>query len=326
VTVPDEVRMIHGDDILQWLYHPDGVGTEPTNSPVTTALALCSARQSPKKRKNKLNIKYMKILIIGAGNMGLTYAKGFLRSHIVNKEGIMILEKSVDKEESLRDLGFENIYFTPGEYIKNADLVILAVKPQNTQELFESIKEYIGSDQVVLSIMAGVKMSTISECLGVNKIIRAMPNLASQIGQSMTVFTSTDDVTRIELVMVQNLINTTGKSIYTGEENMLDAATAISGSGPAYVLFFMDALYEAAKDMGFAPSEAGLLVTQTFKGTIDLYNRSNHSAKEWIQKVASKGGTTEAALNSFESCGLQENIKEGAISALKRAIELSEVK
>lgn len=268
----------------------------------------------------------MKILIIGAGNMGLTYAKGFLNSHIVNQEGIMILEKSAEKEAGLRALGFEKIYFAPGEYIKKADLVILAVKPQNSQELFESIKEYFSLDQVVLSIMAGVKMSTIAECLGVNKIIRAMPNLASQIGQSMTVFTSTDQVTRIELVMVQNLINTTGKSIYTGQEKMLDAATAISGSGPAYVLYFMDSLFDAAVEMGFTPAEAELLVTQTFKGTIDLYNKNNHSAKEWIQKVASKGGTTEAALNSFELSGLRENIKKGAKSALNRAIELSKVK
>lgn len=257
--------------------------------------------------------------------MGLTYAKGFLNSHIVDKEGIMILEKSKDKESILRKQGFENLFFEQGDYIKKADLVILAVKPQNSQELFDSIENYIGEDQVVLSIMAGIKMKTISQALGITKVIRAMPNLASQIGQSMTVFTSTDDVTRIELVMVQNLINTTGKSIYTGAENMLDAATAISGSGPAYVLYFMDAMFDAAIEMGFTAAEAELLVTQTFKGTIDLYNKNNKPAKEWIQMVASKGGTTEAALNTFETSGLKINVKQGAMSALKRAMELGKL-
>jgi pyrroline-5-carboxylate reductase len=105
---------------------------------------------------------------------------------------------------------------------------------------------------------------------------------------------------------------------------MIDVATAISGSGPAYVLYFMDSLIKAAIEMGFSPSEAELLVVQTFRGTTDMFNQSNESAENWIDKVASKGGTTEAALIDFAKSKLDKSIKQGAKSALERAIELGQ--
>lgn len=264
----------------------------------------------------------MKILIIGGGNMGLTYAQSFLRSHITRKEDMMILEKSPEKAEELSKKDIGTIYGTPDGCLKTADLIILAVKPQDSASLFASIQPLIDRQQVFLSIMAGVKISTIQKSLGVRKVIRAMPNLPAQIGMGMTAFTSTDEVTRIELVMVQNLLNTTGKSIYVQEERSIDAATAISGSGPAYVYFFMHAMMEAAKDMGFDTSESELLVSQTFKGAVDLFQNSNFSCAEWISKVASKGGTTEAALLNWQQNDLHDSIKSGANAAFQRAIEL----
>ena len=149
-----------------------------------------------------------------------------------------------------------------------------------------------------------------------------MPNLPAQIRMGMTAFTSTDDVTRLELVMVQNLLATTGKTLYVENENLIDAVTAISGSGPAYIFYFMDAMIESAMKMGFNHSEAELLVLQTFSGAIDLYQQSSFSCEEWIKKVASKGGTTEAALLQFNNTNLKNNIGEGMNKALERAIEL----
>jgi len=151
-----------------------------------------------------------------------------------------------------------------------------------------------------------------------------MPNLPAKIGMGMTVFTSTDEVTRIELVMVQNLINTTGKSVYVEKESAIDAATAISGSGPAYVWYFMNSMMDAAQNMGFSTSEAELLVSQTFKGAIDLFNKTNFSCEEWIQKVCSKGGTTEAAMKCYSEEILNKKIINGANAALNRAVELGE--
>ena len=264
----------------------------------------------------------MKILIIGGGNMGLTYAQSFLRSHITVKEDMMILEKSPEKAEELSKKDIGTVYGEPENCIRAADLVILAVKPQDSEVLFQGLRPLIDPQQVFLSIMAGVRMETIAEQLGARKIIRAMPNLPAQIGMGMTAFTSSDEVTRIELVMVQNLLNTTGKTVYVAQESAIDAATAVSGSGPAYVWFFMEAMMSAARDMGFNQSESELLVSQTFRGAIELYDKSDFSCEEWIEKVCSRGGTTEAALRSYAEKDLRQAIIEGANAALNRAVEL----
>lgn len=264
----------------------------------------------------------MKILVIGGGNMGLTYAQSFLRSHITRKEDMMILEKSPEKAAALAKKEIGTIYGDPGACLCNADLIILAVKPQDANALFAMLQPHIEPQQVFLSIMAGVKIKTIQEALGITKVIRAMPNLPAQIGMGMTAFTSTDEVTRIELVMVQNLLNTTGKTVYVETEEAIDASTAISGSGPAYVFYFMDSMMRAARDLGFNASEAELLVSQTFRGAVDLFQKSDFTCKEWISKVASKGGTTEAALQAWRKNGLESGIIEGAMAAMQRAVEL----
>lgn len=264
----------------------------------------------------------MKILIIGGGNMGLTYAQSILRSRITQKEDLLILEKSPEKAVILAKKDIGTVCSDPEECLRQADLVILAVKPQDSPTLFDSIREQVEPQQVFLSIMAGVKTKTIQDGLNVKKVIRAMPNLPAQIGMGMTVFTSTDNVTRVELVMVQNLLNTTGKTIYVDSEEAIDASTAISGSGPAYVFYFMNSLIESAKNLGFNQSEAELLVSQTFRGTIDLFQKGQFNCADWIQKVASRGGTTEAALKTWEKLDLDNSIKKGAKAALDRAVEL----
>ena len=265
----------------------------------------------------------MKILIIGGGNMGLTYVRGFLKSHIIDSKNMFILEKSRDKAEQLEALEIGQVFSTPGDYIKEMDLIVLAVKPQDISLLFGSIQKFIDSQQLILSIMAGVKVNTIRQGLKAPKVIRAMPNLPAQIGAGMTVYTSSEEVTRIELVTIQNLLSASGKTIYVEREEMINAATAISGSGPAYVFYFMQSLIESAKDMGFSQSEAELLTYQTFRGAVDLFNKYDISCDEWIKKVSSKGGTTEAAFEGFQKRSVQMGFKEGVIAALNRAEELS---
>ena len=234
----------------------------------------------------------------------------------------MILEKSPEKAIELAKKDIGTVYGKAEDCIKGADLVILAVKPQDSPALFDYIRPLISEQQLFLSIMAGVKIATISQALNAKKIIRAMPNLPAQIGMGMTAYTSSDEVTRIELVMVQNLLNTTGKAVYVESEESIDAATAISGSGPAYVWFFMDAMMEAARSMGFSTSESELLVSQTFRGAVELYNKADFSCEEWIKRVSSRGGTTEAAMKTYRSNAVHEDIIAGAQAALARAIEL----
>ena len=264
----------------------------------------------------------MKILVIGGGNMGLTYAKSLLRAHLVQPQDLMILERSPAKAVELRQQNVGTIYDGPTDCLAAADLIILAVKPQDSAALFASLRPATDPQQVYLSIMAGVTIDTIQRGLGVEKVIRAMPNLPAQIGLGMTSYTASEAVTRIELVLVQNLLNTTGKAIYVDSERAIDATTAISGSGPAYVLYFMEAMIEAAREMGFSASEAELLVAQTFRGAVELQMKNDLSCAEWIARVSSKGGTTEAAMNTFRATSVFEDIKSGARAALDRATEL----
>lgn len=265
----------------------------------------------------------MKVLVIGYGNMGKTYSKSFIASRFIQPADLLILEKRTEQvEATLPEIPKANIYIQPGSFIQQADIIILAVKPQDFATLAEHIKPYIHTEQLVLSIMAGIKVNTIASLLGASKVVRSMPNLPAQIGMGMTVFTSSPDIDKKELFIIQNLINTTGKSVYVEDENMIDAATAVSGSGPAYVYYFMEAMIHAGVKMGFTPAQAELLVNQTFMGAVHLHNQSDLTCNEWIQRVASKGGTTEAAIKVFGSDSVDTKIDAGLFAAFNRAKEL----
>lgn len=265
----------------------------------------------------------MKTLIIGVGNMGLTYAQSFLAAHVLRPADLMLMVRNPDKGHALAaQLRVSTVYTAPGAFISEADLIVLAVKPQDSAALFPTIRPYLNEGQSVLSVMAGVKLATLAEALGTTKIIRAMPNLPSQIGMGMTAFTATPEVTRNELIYIQNLLSTTGRVMYFDDEHMIDATTAVSGSGPAYIFYFMEAMLSAAKEMGFSESEAELLVWQTFNGALHLINKNSLSCGEWIQRVASKGGTTEAALRTFGEGDVSASIQAGMMAALARAREL----
>ncbi|MFK8056088.1 MAG: pyrroline-5-carboxylate reductase [Saprospiraceae bacterium] len=264
----------------------------------------------------------MNILIIGGGNMGTTYAQSFLRSHVTSLEGMRILEKNAEKAALLTTKNIGSVGSDPALLLPSSDLIVLAVKPQDTKALFASLQPYVNDQQVFVSIMAGVTIQSIQEALGITKVVRAMPNLPAQVGKGMTVYTSSEQVTRLELVMVQNLLATTGKNIYVAREEMLDAATAISGSGPAYVFYFMRAMMSRAESLGFTKSEAELLVLQTFSGGVNLYEANDLDCEEWIQRVSSRGGTTEAAMKSFSESEVQKAIENGLQAAFDRAVEL----
>lgn len=254
--------------------------------------------------------------------MGLTYAQSFLRAHITSKQNMMILEKSPEKAQELAQKDIGTVYGRAEDCIRKADLVIFAVKPQDSGAVFATLRPLVDGQQVFLSIMAGVKIETISRALAVAKVIRGMPNLPAQIGRGMTAFTSSEAVTRIELVTVQNLLNTTGKTVYVESEDAIDASTAVSGSGPAYVWYFMEGMIKAGRQLGFSEAEAELLVSQTFLGAVELYLASNLSCTEWIQRVSSKGGTTEAAMRSFRATEVEADIVTAARAAYERAVEL----
>lgn len=264
----------------------------------------------------------MKVLIAGYGNMGKTYANSFISSRFIKPEDIFVLTKDKSAVTVENAIPSTNFFQNSTKRISDFDIVILAVKPQDFEVLATAIKPFLKDNQIVFSVMAGVTISKMEALLSCSKIVRSMPNIPTQIGMGMTVFSASANVDRKELFIVQNLINTTGKSVYVENEKLIDAATAISGSGPAYVFYFMQSMIKAAVDLGFNESEAELLVNQTFMGSVAIQNSYSLSNEEWIAKVASKGGTTEKALQVFEKESLEKNIINAVKAANDRATEL----
>lgn len=266
----------------------------------------------------------MKIAIVGCGNMGMAFANAFLKYDLVRTSDFLLVDKSADRLEGLRES------FRPGVLtgvidgqLGDYDLVILSVKPQDFTTLGDALKEVLKPDQVVLSIMAGIAIERIRTTLNHHRIVRAMPNTPAMLGMGITAYTSTPEVENTLLRKVENLINATGRSVYLEDESMLDAVTALSGSGPAYFFYLVKSMIEAGKKMGFDDSVSALLVKQTMLGSYHLINNAEKSLDELIQTVASKGGTTEAALKRFGEGDIDTNLQEGIFAARNRSQELA---
>lgn len=264
----------------------------------------------------------MKVLIVGYGNMGKTYANSFIGSRFIKPDDIFVLVRNESSAVAEGNIPKTNFSHLPSQNISDFDIVILAVKPQDFDVLAQVIKPFLKDSQIIFSVMAGITLCKLQVQLSCSKIVRCMPNIPTQIGMGMTVFTASANVDRKELFIIQNLINTTGKSVYVENEKLIDAATAISGSGPAYVFYFMQSMIKAAVNLGFNESEAELLVSQTFMGSVAIQNSYSLSNQEWIAKVASKGGTTERALQVFEKGSLEETLIDAVRAANDRALEL----
>lgn len=264
----------------------------------------------------------MKVLMIGAGNMGGTYAEGMAKSTLLNGRKLGIFDKNSEKLQAIEKKGILEPYVKLDNCLPKADIVFIAVKPHHIEGLFKEMKPHISSKQMFVSLMAGVKIQTIIDGLNVTKVVRTMPNLPAQIGKGVTSYTESKDVSRLELLMVRSFLDMTGNSIHVQSEKLIDASTGISGSGPAYVFYFMQSMLEAAKKMGFSDYDSHVLVSSTFEGAVQLFNNSAITPQDWMERVASKGGTTRAALDSMSENHVEDLIKDAAYAAFDRAVEL----
>ncbi len=264
--------------------------------------------------------KKMNITVIGGGNMGLTYAKSIDQK--LESKTISIVDKDPKKLNNLIKTTNFIVTDTPDEVVENAEVILLAVKPQIFEIVAKEIRPFLSQDQLIISIMAGVTIKTITESLGINKISRAMPNLPAQVNQGVTGYLNSDTIDEAEAQKIHSILNATGKAIILKDENAIDQITALSGSGPAYVFYFMNAMIEKAIEFGFNADDAKTIVLHTFMGTGTLFESSTDSAQVWIDRVTSKGGTTHAALTDFKESNISKLIQSGVESAYKRALEL----
>ncbi len=270
-------------------------------------------------------MKSINILVIGAGNMGLTFAEGMSRSSILKGNKINIYDVSHQRIAEIQQMGLFNVCSSLDVCLPQADIVFLAVKPYNIEELFTSMKPFTNPDQIFVSIMAGVKIKTIQDSLEVDKVIRSMPNLPAKIGEGMTSFTISKTVSKSESFLVNELMETTGITVEVANEKMIDASTGISGSGPAYVFYFMQAIVEKSINLGFTEEEAKRMTIQTFNGAVKLYEKHKETPNEWIEMVASKGGTTRAAIDILDKGHVKESIIQAVTGAFERAVELGDI-
>jgi pyrroline-5-carboxylate reductase len=265
----------------------------------------------------------MKITIVGCGNMGLVYARAFLRYNIVTAGELLLVEKNEKRKEELKGLGLGSVVTATDPLITTSDMMIIAVKPQDIRELAPQLKEVLGKETIILTIMAGIKISLLESLLSHKHIIRAMPNSPVEIGMGITGFSANKNMQLDQIRKVENLLSTTGRTVFFEQEDMLDAVTALSGSGPAYFFYLVKSMIEAGKEMGMEEPVAAMLVKQTMLGAFHLINNANKSLDELIQTVASKGGTTEAAFSVFHKKEVGEGLAEGILAARIRAVELS---
>ncbi|MDQ3048641.1 MAG: pyrroline-5-carboxylate reductase [Bacteroidota bacterium] len=265
----------------------------------------------------------MKITIVGCGNMGLIYARAFLKYNIVTQAELLLAEKNSSRKDELMKLHVGQVCLVNDPRITESDIVILAVKPQDFKELSLELKQVLQPDNVIISIMAGMKLERISEALGIENIVRAMPNSPAELGMGMTAYTANKGVSIEHIRKAENLLSTTGRTVFFENEDLLDAVTALSGSGPAYFFYVVKQMIDAGKQMGFDEATASMLVKQTMLGSFHLMNTANKSLDELIKAVASKGGTTEAALTTFEKSNVGDGLQKGILNARDRASELS---
>lgn len=264
-----------------------------------------------------------KIAIIGCGNMGLAYARSFLQFNLVTRENLLLVAKNEPHRQKLEALELGRTCIGIDRQVAEYGVIVLSVKPQDFSTIIEDLRQVLRPHNVVLSVMAGITLSTLEAALAHRFIIRAMPNTPAQLGMGVTAFTASQHVNIHQISIIDNLLSTTGRTIFLEDESLLDAVTALSGSGPAYFFYIVKLMIEAGIQMGLEESVAAMLVKQTMLGSFHLLNQSSQGLDELIQAVASKGGTTEAAFRRLGEGNFDQTLKEAIFAAHRRARELS---
>jgi len=265
----------------------------------------------------------MKIGIVGGGNMGLAYARSLVNKNIIDSNNLFIYESYPEQVIFLRNLEIAHIRPELDDDLSTLDVLIVAVKPQSFLELASTLKDRLSADTLIISIMAGVKVDVIKDKLKVENVVRAMPNTPCQNGLGATGYLLFDGISEDAQSIVSKVLSSTGMSVQVSSEDEIDSVTALSGSGPAYVFAFAEALQHAGEEMGLGADVSKKLAVQTLKGAVNLMETSGKSFDELITAVKSKGGTTEAALNKFADLSFETTVEQSLNAAKVRASELS---
>jgi pyrroline-5-carboxylate reductase len=268
-----------------------------------------------------------KITFIGPGVMAEAMIAGLIRQEVAVPQSLCAAGPGEARAVQLAGRYGIGTQTDNAAAAQDADVVVLSVKPQRLGRVLAGLRGALRPDALVLSIVAGASISKIGFGLGHELIVRSMPNTPAQIGEGITVWTSSPQVTAEQREMARVILGALGDEIYVEEENYLDMATALSGTGPAYVFLFMEAMVDAGVHLGFPRRIAEQLVAQTVRGSVDYYwNRGDREDRAHLARlrnqVTSPGGTSAAALYYLEKAGFRTAISRAIWAAYERSIEL----
>ena len=262
------------------------------------------------------------IAFIGGGNMASAIIGGLLRQGVA-AEQIEVVEPFEAARAALLEHFGIRAQAEAGSALARAELVIWAVKPQTFKEAAAAVAPHT-ADALHLSVAAGIPTDSIANWLGSERIVRAMPNTPALIGQGMTGLFARPAVDAQARALVEQVVASTGKHVWVEEEAQIDAVTALSGSGPAYVFLFLEAMVQAGVEMGLGAHQSYQLAVATFQGASELAARSSEPVDVLRQRVTSKGGTTHAAISHLQQAGVPEQFVAAMRAAEQRAKELAE--
>ncbi len=261
---------------------------------------------------------------IGSGNMAEAMIKGILLKELVAPESLFAADPRKERLAYLRERYQIKTSSDNREVARVSDILVLSIKPQVLPKVMKGINLDVRADALVLSIIAGARIKVIVKGLRHAAVVRAMPNTPGQFGEGMTVWTNTPHVSERQHQQARQILQALGKEIWVEDENYLDMATALSGTGPAYVFLFIEALIDAGVHMGFSRHIAEEMVIQTIKGSVKVVEELGRHPATLRNMVTSPGGTSAAALYELEKGGFRTILSKAVFAAYRRSVELGD--
>ncbi|MER2598433.1 MAG: pyrroline-5-carboxylate reductase [Caldilineales bacterium] len=260
-----------------------------------------------------------KLAFIGTGIMAEAMIKGLITQKLVNADNIIGSDPHTARGEELRKR--YGIHFTGDNSAAAdfADIVVLSIKPQVLPQVLPHLRGHLSRSALLLSIVAGARISSILTHTGHPTIVRCMPNTPAQVGKGMTVWTCTPQVSEAHREQAKAMLAALGDELYMEDEGYLDMATALSGTGPAYVFLFMEALIDAGVHMGFSRKVAEQLVLQTMEGSLEIARQAELHPAQLRNMVTSPGGTSAEALYELEKGGLRTILSKAVWAAYRKS-------
>lgn len=271
-------------------------------------------------------LKNTRLAFIGCGVMAESIVAGMLRQNLVRAEQIAASHPRPNRRDELQTKYGIEVFADNSAAVAslpdNDSIVVLCVKPQRVGGVLQEVKNAVKPTQIVVSIVAGATVETISEALNNNLIVRTMPNTPSQIGAGMTAWTCAEAVSDAQKAQVKTLLTALGKELYVENERQIDMATALSATGPTYIFMMMEAMTDAGVHLGFSRETAKELVQETMLGSVRFAMESHKHPAELRNMVTSPGGTSAEAIYQMEKGGLRTVLSKAVYSAYQKAVAL----